>query len=402
MGVTPGGASPRRAKRRRRRSHTSVIVPTVERGFAEARRSARRRSRGRARRSRGSSGRRKPAGELPREGGHQLEEAALPFAEEGVEGERRLAGAGDAGDDGQAPARNLEVEALEVVLARAPDDDRRAGAGAGHRRTDSLPGGASSPSRRLEGCLPRPGDSAPRGRLVSRSRANRLELTSCMGFFDLADSVRRAEQRIGPPTREPGAPHPLRPRALAARPPRPRRGDRRCSRVSSDPSMAQALGEIVRRCRRAARSTPVAGDRLQAPRHAPHAGRTGSRDLPPAVQDALYNLAPGERGARPSGRLLLLQLRRPRRAELRLGPSLARHPPGPAVSPASGRGAAVSPEAVARDAGHPVTWSPAIPPTSCRRPFPAPWPGSTPGSSSAARRCAASCPTARAGTWTSA
>ena len=60
-----------------------------------------------------------PAREQPRVRRHQLEEAPLPFAEERVERERRLSRPRDAGDDGQLPARDLEVEPGEVVLARA-------------------------------------------------------------------------------------------------------------------------------------------------------------------------------------------------------------------------------------------------------------------------------------------
>ena len=49
-----------------------------------------------------TSGRAEAADELARVGGQGLEEAPLPLPEEGVEGERGLARAGDAGDDGQA------------------------------------------------------------------------------------------------------------------------------------------------------------------------------------------------------------------------------------------------------------------------------------------------------------
>jgi hypothetical protein len=43
------------------------------------------------------------------------------FGVDGVEGERRLAGAGNSGDYDQTIARDLEVEALEVMLARTLD-----------------------------------------------------------------------------------------------------------------------------------------------------------------------------------------------------------------------------------------------------------------------------------------
>jgi len=47
----------------------------------------------------------------------------LPLAEERVERQRRLARTRDAGDDGQLPPRDLEVEPGEVVLARAAEAD---------------------------------------------------------------------------------------------------------------------------------------------------------------------------------------------------------------------------------------------------------------------------------------
>ena len=63
---------------------------------------------------------------------HQLEElagigrqaldiAALALGIDGVEGEARLARAGQAGDDDQLLAREIDVDALEVVLARTAD-----------------------------------------------------------------------------------------------------------------------------------------------------------------------------------------------------------------------------------------------------------------------------------------
>lgn len=63
---------------------------------------------------------------------HQLEElagisrerldiAALALGIDGVEGEARLAGAGQAGDHRQRVARDVDVHALEIMLARAAD-----------------------------------------------------------------------------------------------------------------------------------------------------------------------------------------------------------------------------------------------------------------------------------------
>ena len=53
--------------------------------------------------------------------GERLHVAALPFGVDGVEGEARLARAGQAGDDDQRVARDLERDVLQVVNARALD-----------------------------------------------------------------------------------------------------------------------------------------------------------------------------------------------------------------------------------------------------------------------------------------
>ena len=63
------------------------------------------------------------AEELPRVGRERLDVAALPLGVDRVEGEARLARAGEPGDDDQRVAGQLEVDALEVVLAGAGDDD---------------------------------------------------------------------------------------------------------------------------------------------------------------------------------------------------------------------------------------------------------------------------------------
>ena len=62
-------------------------------------------------------------GELPGVGGHGVEEAALAFGEEDVEGEGGFAGAGEAGDDDELVARDVEGDVLEIVLAGAGDVD---------------------------------------------------------------------------------------------------------------------------------------------------------------------------------------------------------------------------------------------------------------------------------------
>ncbi len=61
--------------------------------------------------------------ELARVGGERLDVAALAFGVDGVKGERAFAGAGDAADDGHAVVRDVDVDVLEVVGARAADDD---------------------------------------------------------------------------------------------------------------------------------------------------------------------------------------------------------------------------------------------------------------------------------------
>jgi ABC-type dipeptide/oligopeptide/nickel transport system ATPase component len=58
-----------------------------------------------------------------RVGGQGLDVAALALGVDGVEGERGFARARQAGDDRQALARDVDVDPLEVVLARAADGD---------------------------------------------------------------------------------------------------------------------------------------------------------------------------------------------------------------------------------------------------------------------------------------
>ena len=55
------------------------------------------------------------AEELAGEGGEAFGKAALAFGEQGVEGERTFAAAGDAGDDHQLSERNIQVDILQVV-----------------------------------------------------------------------------------------------------------------------------------------------------------------------------------------------------------------------------------------------------------------------------------------------
>src|SRR5882762_2856559 len=59
--------------------------------------------------------------ELARVGGKRFDVTALAFGIDRVEGERRFAGAGEAGDDREGVPGNFDADILEVMLARAPD-----------------------------------------------------------------------------------------------------------------------------------------------------------------------------------------------------------------------------------------------------------------------------------------
>ena len=64
--------------------------------------------------------------ELARVGGERLHVAALALGVDRVEGERGFSRAGQAGHHDQAVARQVEVDVLEIVLARAADGDELA------------------------------------------------------------------------------------------------------------------------------------------------------------------------------------------------------------------------------------------------------------------------------------
>jgi hypothetical protein len=64
------------------------------------------------------------ADELPGVGRKRFDVAALPLGEDGVEGQARLARAGDAGKDDELFLGELDVDVLEIVLAGALDQDR--------------------------------------------------------------------------------------------------------------------------------------------------------------------------------------------------------------------------------------------------------------------------------------
>ena len=61
--------------------------------------------------------------ELARVGGKRLHVTPLAFGVDGVEGQRRLAGAGESGDDGELVARNSDMDVAQVMLARATHGD---------------------------------------------------------------------------------------------------------------------------------------------------------------------------------------------------------------------------------------------------------------------------------------
>jgi len=61
--------------------------------------------------------------ELPGVRAEALDEAALPLGVEGVEGQRRLAGARDAGDRHELARAKLEIDALQVVGLGAAEDE---------------------------------------------------------------------------------------------------------------------------------------------------------------------------------------------------------------------------------------------------------------------------------------
>jgi hypothetical protein len=60
---------------------------------------------------------------LPGIGGEGFDITPLPLGLMGIEGESRLSGAGDAGDDDELVAGDGDVDTFEVVLAGTFDDD---------------------------------------------------------------------------------------------------------------------------------------------------------------------------------------------------------------------------------------------------------------------------------------
>ena len=127
--------------------------------------------------------------ELPRVGVERFEVAALALGEHDVEGERGLARAGHAGDDGEAVARNRDVDVAQVVLAGAVDDDRTL------RRVGDLQQCAAAGSRqRLPGFAERGGEQVPAPGLVVPQRAPGVRR---LAFHDLLRRAGRDQPAAG-------------------------------------------------------------------------------------------------------------------------------------------------------------------------------------------------------------
>ena len=115
--------------------------------------------------------------ELAGVGVERFEIAALPLREQDVEGDRALAAATDAGDDGEAVAGDLHVDVLEVVLARpvhryrvVPTAAAIGGGALGNPRTRLRRAPPPPPGRRRCGC----GRSAPAPSACRRRRGGLL------------------------------------------------------------------------------------------------------------------------------------------------------------------------------------------------------------------------------------
>ena len=61
--------------------------------------------------------------ELAGVGGERFDVAALALGVDGVKGERGLAGAGDARDDGEPVVLDIDVDVFEIMGPRTADDD---------------------------------------------------------------------------------------------------------------------------------------------------------------------------------------------------------------------------------------------------------------------------------------
>ena len=123
--------------------------------------------------------------ELPGVGGQRLHVAALALGVDRVEGEARLARAGQPGDHHQRVARQLQRDVLEVVLARARDDDlvaRRHVAGC-HRVGHSMKANRCSPGT-SRGPRERPRAAQPFDR-----RVNLVDQLQAVGQLEVLGQV---------------------------------------------------------------------------------------------------------------------------------------------------------------------------------------------------------------------
>ncbi len=107
--------------------------------------------------------------ELAGIGGERFHVAALALGIDGVEGEARFAGAGEAGDDHEPLARKIERDVLEVVLAGAADGDELGG------HCPSNVGGAGPINKARKGLVPKRlgGKGRDLGRGRCRARCDR-------------------------------------------------------------------------------------------------------------------------------------------------------------------------------------------------------------------------------------
>ncbi len=94
--------------------------------------------------------------ELPRVGRERLDVAPLAFGVDRVEGERRLARAGQPGDDDELVARQIQIDALQIMGARAANTDVfHALQGPVPRSTDGRPGVRREPTGNIKNSPPR-------------------------------------------------------------------------------------------------------------------------------------------------------------------------------------------------------------------------------------------------------
>jgi hypothetical protein len=108
---------------RRRKCQTSVVVATVLLRPPRLRRCSMATVGGMPYTA-STSGRPGRLHDAARIGVQAFQVAPLPFVEQDVEGQRALARAADAGDDVELAARDVDAQALQVVLARVDDADR--------------------------------------------------------------------------------------------------------------------------------------------------------------------------------------------------------------------------------------------------------------------------------------